>query len=219
MTGFLNGMPAKRTLKSGLPEDKFAIDLQCKCCMRLGGFEFDFDLRSVFSILVISNFFFSRANFFHACFPLRSFATSALLTIKFLPNHEGIIKPRSDQWCQWRSAVSRFWVLLRVSLCPLWFKRLLSALISENQRPKGFDLLRASAPWWVLFLFLGLVVARLRCVPSRLNFVFDLRSSAKICGEILVVARLTCDRLLSHLQSAPLRFSILAILAFLAIPT
>ncbi len=42
-------------------------------------------------------------------------------------------------------------------------------LISENQRQKGFDLLCASAPWWVLFLFLGLglVVALLRCVPVR----------------------------------------------------
>src|SRR5581483_3242348 len=100
----------------------------------------------IFSVLLIANFFIFCANFFHACFRLRSFATSALLTIKFLPNHEGIIKPRSDQWCQWRSAVSRFWVLLRVSLCPLWFKRLLSALISENQRQKGFDFLRVSVP-------------------------------------------------------------------------
>ncbi len=36
-------------------------------------------------------------------------------------------------------------VPLRVSLCPLWFKKLLSAFISENQRQKGSDFLRASA--------------------------------------------------------------------------
>ncbi len=72
-------------------------------------------------------------------------------------------------------------VLLRVSLCPLWFKRLLSALISENQRQKGFDLLRASAPpWWVLFL--GLVVSLLRCVLCGLkNFYQHL--SAQISGK------------------------------------
>ncbi len=82
------------------------------------------------------NFFFFRANFL--LFSIRSF-------LRLLRS----LRAR---------AVSFGLVLLRVSLCPLWFKRLLSALISENQRQKGFDLLRTSAPpWWVLVL--GLVVA------------------------------------------------------------
>ncbi len=156
-----------------------------------------------FSVLLIANLFIFCANCFHACFPLRSFATSALLTIKFVPNHEGIyqslfrsvvsVEISGKQVFDQRSsakisgkkgfdflrAVVVFgfgcglaalrplrWllVLLCVPLCPLWLKgfgcgsappcfsvssvvdRLLSVLISENQRQKGFDFLRVSVP-------------------------------------------------------------------------
>jgi hypothetical protein len=44
----------------------------------------------VFLCTTNRKFLYFLRKFFHACFPLRSFATSALLTIKFLPNHEGI---------------------------------------------------------------------------------------------------------------------------------
>src|SRR5581483_11382493 len=56
-----------------------------------------------------------------------------------------------------------FLCTLRVSLCPLWFKRLLSAFISENQRQKGFDFLRVSvSPWWLLVFGCGLATLYLR---------------------------------------------------------
>jgi hypothetical protein len=142
------------------------------------------------SVLLIANFFIFCAKFFFM--PVSLCVALRPLTIKFLPNHEGIIKPRSDQWCQWRSAVSRFWVLLRVSLCPLWFKRLLSALISENQRQKGFDLLRASASqpalersegWWVLIL----VAALPRCVLcGSLWCWFSSVFLRALCGLLLI---------------------------------
>jgi hypothetical protein len=40
-------------------------------------------LLRVSSVLRIANFFIFRANFFHACFPLRSFATSASFAVAF----------------------------------------------------------------------------------------------------------------------------------------
>ncbi len=73
------------------------------------------------------------------------------------------------------SAVSFGLVLLRVSLCPLWFKRLLSAFISENQRQKGFDLLRvlrASVVGFGFWLWLSYAVALSASVVGLLLISF-----------------------------------------------
>ncbi len=115
-----------------------------RCSAKISG-KRGFDFLRV-SVLLMMNFFFFRANFL--LFSIKSF-------LHLL---------RSLRAC----AVSFGLVLLRVSLCPLWFKRFLSAFTGENQRQKGFDFLRVSVPQpalersegrWILVFWLWLSYA------------------------------------------------------------